>query len=113
MQYLAHTTQSESSHSALGEALTSALMKIQVFWDDAVLTGKYFPTEEPTASSFKVYAVGTVLGLKILKMEAANSPADLVMASYPRRPVSSKQLTLLQKRMSQNWVARNLRGLKL
>jgi hypothetical protein len=53
-------------------------MKIQVFWDDAVLTGKYFPTEETVAFSFMVYAVATLLGLKILKMEAANSPADLV-----------------------------------
>jgi hypothetical protein len=36
-------------------------MKIQVFWDDAVLTGKYFPTEERVASIFVVYAVGTLL----------------------------------------------------
>ena len=81
MQYLAHTchtTQSASSCSALGEALISALMKIQVFWDDAVLTGKYFPSEKLVASIFIVYAVGTLLGLQILKMEAANSPADLL-----------------------------------
>jgi hypothetical protein len=45
----------------LGEALTSALMKIQVFWDDAVLTGKYFPTEKLVASIFIVYAVETLL----------------------------------------------------
>jgi hypothetical protein len=53
-------------------------MKIQFFWDDAVLTGKYFPIEELAAFIFMVYAVGTLLGLQILKMEAANSPADLV-----------------------------------
>ena len=54
-------------------------MKIEVFWDDAVLTGKYFPTDELFASIFMVYAVGTLLWLQILKMEAANSPADLVI----------------------------------
>jgi hypothetical protein len=53
-------------------------MKIQVFWDDAVLIGKYFPTEELAATIFMVYAVGTLLVLQILKIEAANSPADLV-----------------------------------
>jgi len=38
-------------------------MKIQVFWDDAVLAGKYFPTKELLATIFMVYAVGTLLGL--------------------------------------------------
>ena len=61
-----------------GEALTSALMKIQVFWDDTVLIGKHFQTEELVASIFMVYAVGALLELHILKMEAANSPVDLV-----------------------------------
>jgi hypothetical protein len=49
-------------------------MKSQVFWDDAMLIGKYFQTEGLVASIFMVQAVGTLLGLHNLKMEAANSP---------------------------------------